>query len=73
MAKKSFGKKKVLAKKKFGPKKKCGPKKKFGPEKKVLILFLGSVGWVGVLIDNKATSVQLQQQLPTGTELGNRG
>ena len=27
-----------------------------------------SVGWV--MIDNKANSVQLQLQLPTGTELG---
>ena len=29
------------------------------------------VGRVGVLIDNKANSVQLQLQLPTRTELGN--
>ena len=30
-------------------------------------------GWVGGIgeLDNKANSVQLQLQLPTGTELGN--
>ena len=32
----------------------------------------GRVGWVGSNSDYNAISVQLQLQLPTGTELGNR-
>ena len=32
----------------------------------------GGVGWVGSNSDYKAISVQLQLQLPTGTELGNK-